>query len=880
MRALRGLILAILTTCTSLAPAIASASEPHSWCVTGEKLVQSGSTDPDTNTIIAYVCNVSGGGKCCTDRWSLSCVQAAAEYARNNNLKGGDFCGRYQWVQGPLPNTRQYYPRDFNLMAVSAPGILGDITGLRDVEDPVAASRNITINYFSLNNKQREPVALVGDTIVLNSGTVKGSVIYGTSYRDAQVTYAPGFARPTAATNPLPINFAAASNAYKNMSLALKAYDSIPVTKSGNSITFTGNDPEMNVFSADGSTFSGITSYYVRVPAGAAVIINVSGKNPIIQYAGFDGVQAGFTLWNFHEAQTLQMKSVGFPGSVLAPLAAANLMNGSAYGTIVVAAAKPANIELYSAPLQLFPCTGCLCGDPTWSCSYDTAVDRAGHAVALQPEAGFLEIAGGNYWAQNATRTGLVQRTSPTHRIWYSFQPASVDALKKPLAVLFNGGPGAATSTGLFVFNTGPYTINSDAVGATPPYTVNTSSWTQFANLLYVDGPSTGFSYPLANADGSKPDIGIDMDHDAAIFLRFLARFLVRHPMLFDNRVVIVAESYGGIRATLMFSELFNYSSLTDSNAPYQDSLLSNDLATYFLAAFSTRIPNATKIRSRFGHQVLIQPAIGGEEERSYRTGFPWSNCIQPDPNDGRPNCVGTDQAHPQPLCDRYHCKKPPNWTDDRIYAAGTNLTNLVSTLSMALGVSAPTIEWMRAATRTTAYGRRITSAGSKIVPDSDAMVKIFGGLTNDDDSYLLIQNNLAFLPYGLGTPSAAMAFSDDKAGLYQGTSFVTDVANGVTSFITVAKYDYVVYSPAIPLNALQVYESDATFKSLVSSVSYDATFSNGLSLPGAMTINYTSSQPTVVVMPTAYDAGHALTLLASSELLSDVNTWYQASPH
>jgi predicted nucleic acid-binding protein len=73
----------------------------------------------------------------------------------------------------------------------------------------------------------------------------------------------------------------------------------------------------------------------------------------------------------------------------------------------------------------------------------------------------------------------------------------------------------------------------------------------RFANLLYIDAPSTGFSYP-SNSETNKKDIGIDMDRDAGIFLGVISRFLTRHPTIVANPVVLVGESYGGTRATFM----------------------------------------------------------------------------------------------------------------------------------------------------------------------------------------------------------------------------------------------------------------------------------------------------------------------------------------
>jgi hypothetical protein len=92
------------------------------------------------------------------------------------------------------------------------------------------------------------------------------------------------------------------------------------------------------------------------------------------------------------------------------------------------------------------------------------------------------------------------------------------------------------------------------------------------------------------------------IDRDAGTFLRIVTAFLLRHPSLLDNRVVLIGETFGGTRATLMLSYLFNYLSVReDSGAGYRDGQLSTALAEYFLAVFGTEEPTSSQISSRFG---------------------------------------------------------------------------------------------------------------------------------------------------------------------------------------------------------------------------------------------------------------------------------------
>jgi hypothetical protein len=155
MRSSRHLLRAAVSLCVLLVPALSLAgSYPHtSWCVTGDPMSTS-DPDSDTSKIVTAVC--SSNPSCCnTSRsstdvnsgWSLTCVQAGAAWARANwdqlssAYANGDYCGRYAWAEGPVTGTQQYYPRDFNLVALT-----GAITNTKDVNGPIAAAGTISLN--------------------------------------------------------------------------------------------------------------------------------------------------------------------------------------------------------------------------------------------------------------------------------------------------------------------------------------------------------------------------------------------------------------------------------------------------------------------------------------------------------------------------------------------------------------------------------------------------------------------------------------------------------------------------------------------------------------------------------------------------------------
>src|SRR6185295_17616128 len=111
--------------------------------------------------------------------------------------------------------------------------------------------------------------------------------------------------------------------------------------------------------------------------------------------------------------------------------------------------------------------------------------------------------------------------------LWYAFQPADAAPDERPLAILWNGGPGAATGI-LFGYGTARASLDP-AVNGGAAVGLDPSSWTRFANLLYVDARGTGFSYGLA--DGMDDEARRAAEFDVRNFNPLLdARSRARRP--------------------------------------------------------------------------------------------------------------------------------------------------------------------------------------------------------------------------------------------------------------------------------------------------------------------------------------------------------------
>src|SRR5579862_2237264 len=100
----------------------------------------------------------------------------------------------------------------------------------------------------------------------------------------------------------------------------------------------------------------------------------------------------------------------------------------------------------------------------------------------------------------------------------------------RPLAFVFNGGPGAA-SVFLHLGALGPRILETPASGAVPappPRLVdNPSSWLRFTDLVFVDPVGTGFSQGKGKGDNpDKPfwNVRADIDSLGAVIRRWLSR--------------------------------------------------------------------------------------------------------------------------------------------------------------------------------------------------------------------------------------------------------------------------------------------------------------------------------------------------------------------
>ena len=560
-------------------------------------------------------------------------------------------------------------------------------------------------------------------------------------------------------------------------------------------------------------------------------------------------------------------------------------------------------------------------GSIGWSlylaCLFLSLFPPGARAQSLPNEAGYMAIEPVSFYFHFGGYFNRLELKSSRARIWYSFQSADRNGPETPLFVFFNGGPGSATSCGLMSMYTGRYTLdNRIETGGGTSYIENPYSWTGRGHLLYIDARQTGFSYNLTDSvqDEGKRFREFNAQNfnsffDAADFIRVLLRFLSSHPGLMNHPVVIVGESYGGVRATAMLYILLNYADFGNGREPFQDPALVSEIQAHWNAVFplySGHVVPPEVIVRQFGHQVLIQPALSfryQEEAEDEMLRRPDSPLYRIGEEAGVPYDPG---RYPDPLSfvsdvakrDLYIYTKPLNWMNGFFGNAGV-LLRFIRNLSLVTGVDAAAIPGLYASARTAAYrvittSYPVSSAIPAVSPATRALFVTPAALEAPDvrqepgdlesvfgvlqpwDRYFIGTNfnaNYAFHIYNVALVRGYDVHSWEPR---YGRMFLKNVAL-VNTFITNAALDLVVYAAALPPALSRHVE-------LLDSVNHIA--GGGEARPGQIVLTYRPSAfpdlpgltTRTIRFPIYEKSCHAVSLTQPQELFTDVSEWLRQS--
>jgi hypothetical protein len=493
----------------------------------------------------------------------------------------------------------------------------------------------------------------------------------------------------------------------------------------------------------------------------------------------------------------------------------------------------------------------------------------------LTAEAGFVALEGVDY--ELGLGADAIPLSSTDSRQFWAFQPADVAAEDAPLFVFFNGGPGVSSGM-LLGLSTGRRSFAPPLTGPDLELVDNPHSWTTLGNLLWIDARQTGFSYGLLD-DPSDSDAraaamsvaSFNSYRDAADFVRTLLRFLAAHPSLRDNEVVLVAESYGGIRAQIMLDMLLQPGAYADGSRRLRDSALFAEIQAHHEAVHGL-VEGPQTIAGQFGRQVLIQPSLTGSvqqatagelfeqpgsviEQLALELGVDYPSCAELgppcDPFDHALSFVGQQGRS------AYDTRAPYSWLDDLFTLVGARL-NDSSTTQELLGVEASAILGLVASERVGAWrGVNVDNF------PSDALLGDWpevGGELESWDRYFATFNIEALSQFRSYT---ARTLELDPLDAHYGELFLSNLV-WVETLVTEAAYDLVIHTPAIPA-ALASYDSILTGV-IVDPDAQEWTLEYREDVfggPGAR----------VVSVP-RYEASHAVSLDEPAKLREDVALW------
>ncbi len=461
-------------------------------------------------------------------------------------------------------------------------------------------------------------------------------------------------------------------------------------------------------------------------------------------------------------------------------------------------------------------------------------------------------------------------RTSGPARLFYSFRPAADLQPGRPLFVLFNGGPGSSTGV-LMALGTGPQRL-------VPEVEDNPGSWATMGHLLYIDARGTGFSYLQATdpADGEERSAAFELANfnsyiDAADFVRVLLRFLAAHPQLYTNEVVVVGESYGGVRATLILNLLLFFADFDEGGAGiYNDPALVAEIEA-FLALRDPEVETWTpaSIAEQFGRQVLIQPTLGDTQrvvagalldlpgspifKLAAQVGQTFTPC-----SEKGPECVpytNAIQFVEGVGRSRYDLNASIAWLANLFAAVKAGMSDLAR-LEAVLAVPPELIPGLPAAQREGAF----RMSGIFSYPADGGDVAALGELAEWDRYYLSLLNEAN----GLFRSALAQYIGVSSGDAHYELFFLHNLAY-VDTFITSAERDVAIYSPSIPgslakhdtiVEAIEVEAGEVAVQ--VAGAPFP-----GEAAPGLRRIRFPS-----------YDASHAVSLDQPQALRDDVAAW------
>ncbi len=511
------------------------------------------------------------------------------------------------------------------------------------------------------------------------------------------------------------------------------------------------------------------------------------------------------------------------------------------------------------------PCEACTCDDGELVCA----------CVDYVAEAGFVELPGAAYVLGQGA--GIALKSSDT-RLFWAFQPAEVTPESAPIFVFFNGGPGVSSGM-LMGLSTGRSTFAPGLTGPDHEVVDNPYAWTELGNLLWIDARQTGFSYGLledpgdqAARDGAMSVSSFNSYRDAADVALVLLELLGERPGLQDNEIILVGESYGGIRAQIILDMMLHPGAYADGERRFRDEALAQAITDHHDEVHGGPA-GPQLVATQFRRQVLIQPSLAGTVQRAMagamfeapgsviellaqELGVDYPSCADKG-GACNPyfNALNFVEAQGRSI---YDYRAPQSWLDDLFGLVALRLNDAGATGAL-LGVELAAIPAFLAGERGPAW-RAVNAA----VHPLDSVIGDWPELAGELELW-----DRYFVPFNPEIIQEFRSFTAQSRGVdtidpHYGELFLRNLVY-VDTMITQAAYDLAIYSEAIPATL-------ADYTDLVEGVVVDG---GGEAWSVEYRDDVLGGPGTRVIAAPRFEASHAVTYDAP-ELRDAVAAWLE----
>ena len=220
--------------------------------------------------------------------------------------------------------------------------VFSDMAQSSDAEGRVAVGGNATFTNFGIgdrlpNSNGADTRLVVGGDLTYNGGQVfgGGAVVGGQVNTDVYFNCTPN----CGVTQGNPIDFQGAKSYLTSLSNHIGSFEPTGTTEyKWGGILLQGSDADLNVFTIDGSQFSGSSYLNLNgVASSSTVVFNILGETVDIANFGLNlnGLDKSKVLFNFVEATQVKTTGFSFAGSVLATNSDFSFDNGNVEGQFI-----------------------------------------------------------------------------------------------------------------------------------------------------------------------------------------------------------------------------------------------------------------------------------------------------------------------------------------------------------------------------------------------------------------------------------------------------------------------------------------------------------------------------------------------------------------